>query len=102
MNSFEKVYVIVRKIPKGKVVTYKQVSELCGISPRVVGFALHANKNPKEVPCHRVVNIEGKLANGYAFGGKGIQEKLLRNENVKFLEDERVDFPKSQYFFNKV
>jgi len=99
VNSFDKVYLQVKKIPKGKVVTYKQISQLCGISPRVVGFALHANKNPKEVACHRVVNIKGKLAKGYVFGGEGQQRKKLEDEGVRFLESGLVDLSLSQYIF---
>lgn len=90
-NSFEKVYSFVAQIPKGKVATYKQISKLSGTTARVVGFALHANKNPQEVPCHRVVNIEGKLAKGYVFGGKKEQKKKLENEGVIFLDGEKVD-----------
>ena len=99
MNSFDKVYLIVRKIPKGKIATYKQISQIAGTTPRVVGFALHANKNPKEVACPRVVNIKGKLASGYVFGGEGEQRKKLEEEGVNFLENGFVDFTKSRHFF---
>lgn len=99
VNSFDKVYALVKKIPKGKVVTYKQISQIVGVSPKVVGFALHANKNPKEVPCHRVINIKGQLAKGYVFGGEKEQRNKLESEGVKFLENGLVDFAKSHYFF---
>jgi len=77
VNSFEKIYEIVAKIPKGKVLTYKKVAQIVGINPkasgpRVVGFAIHANKDIIKVPCHRVVGSNGKLT-GYARGG--IKEK---------------------------
>lgn len=98
MNSFDKVHLLVKKIPRGKVVTYKQIAELIGTSPRVVGFALHANKNPKEVPCHRVVNIKGQLAKGYVFGGVGQQRKKLEEEGVKFLDEQTVNLAKSQSY----
>ncbi len=85
MKSFEKVYKVVAKIPKGKVMTYGKVSELSGINnPRIVGFALHANKNPNEIPCHRVIRSDRTLANGYAFGGKEKQKKILQEEGIKF------------------
>ena len=83
MNTFEKIYKVVAKIPKGKVITYKQVAELAKTTPRVVGFALHANKNPLEIPCHRVIKSNGTLANGYAFGGKSVQKRKLLNEGIK-------------------
>lgn len=102
MNSFDKVYALVKKIPKGKVATYKQISEIVGTTPRVVGFALHANKNPKEVACHRVVNIKGELAKGYAFGGEKQQREILEKEGVKFLNNGFIDLTKSQHLFNRL
>lgn len=96
MNSFDKVYKLVSLIPKGKVVTYKQISQITGINPRVVGFALHANKNPKTVPCHRVVNIKGQLAKSYAYGGEKAQKARLEKEGIKFLGG-AVNLPKHQH-----
>lgn len=87
MKTFEKVYSIVSKIPRGKVLTYGRISQILSINPRVVGFALHANKNPKEVPCHRVVNRNGELAKGYIFGGEGQQQNKLMEEGVSFTGD---------------
>lgn len=99
MNTFEKVYKVVAKIPKGKVTTYGIIAKKIGISnPRVVGYALHVNKNPDSVPCHRVVNKEGELAKGYAFGGLGIQKQLLEQEGIKFT-GERVDLREQLFSF---
>ncbi len=56
-NSFQRIYDVVRQIPRGKVATYGQVARLAG-NPRwarVVGFALHVNNDPEHVPCYRVV-----------------------------------------------
>lgn len=83
MNSFEKVYEVVAKIPKGKVLTYKKVAELAGVTPRVVGFAMHANKDTGKVPCHRVVGIKGDLV-GYARGGIVRKKEILEKEGIKF------------------
>ena len=82
MNSFEKVYKVVSKIPKGKVLTYKEVAELAGVNPkasgaRIVGFAMHANKDIIKVPCHRVVGSNGKLT-GYARGGTTKKREILK------------------------
>lgn len=96
MTSFSKIYKIVASIPKGKVATYQLVSQMAKIdNPRVVGFALHQNKTPKTVPCHRVVNKNGKLATGYAFGGLAAQRKKLQKEGVLFLDEETVDLSQS-------
>lgn len=85
MNFYEKVYEVVRQIPIGKVTTYGQVAMLCG-SPkaaRAVGYALHVNPSPGVIPCHRIVNREGKLAKSFAFGGIDRQKELLEKEGVK-------------------
>lgn len=94
-NSFERIYEVVKKIPEGKVMTYKQVSILANVAtPRVVGFALHINRNPKNIPCHRVVFSDGRLTPGYAFGGMEVQMKKLKDEGVKFIK-EKVDLKES-------
>ena len=96
MNTFEKVYEVVRSIPKGKVATYGQVACLAG-NPhwaRVVGYALHVNPEPGIIPCHRVVNREGKVADCFAFGGGKIQRQLLEEEGIVFEPDGKVDLTK--------
>lgn len=96
MNTFEKIYEIVKAIPKGKVATYGQVALLAG-NPRwarVVGYALHVNPEPGVIPCHRVVNREGRVASGFAFGGEGVQRRLLESEGILFTPDGRVDLEK--------
>ena len=85
MRAWEKVYKIVSKIPKGKVLTYKRVAKLSGIkNPRLVGFYLHKNINPEEILCHRVVRSDGKLGSNFAFGGPKKQKELLEKEGIKF------------------
>ncbi|HHW89631.1 MAG TPA: MGMT family protein [Clostridiales bacterium] len=92
-NFFQRVYEAVKKIPKGKVCTYGVIAFMAG-SPRasrVVGYALHHNPDPENIPCHRVVNRHGKLAPCFAFGGEQMQKKLLENEGVKVSDDGCVD-----------
>ena len=96
MNAFERIYTVVKSIPKGKVATYGQVATLAG-NPRwarVVGYALHVNPEPGIIPCHRVVNREGKVAPGFAFGGEGVQRQLLESEGIVFETDGRIDLEK--------
>lgn len=96
LNTFEKIYEIVKKIPEGKVATYGQVACLAG-NPRwarVVGYALHNNPEPYVVPCHRVVNREGRLAPAFAFGGADVQRQLLESEGVTFDLNGKVDLEK--------
>lgn len=60
------------------------------MSPRTVGQALHLNPYEGKVPCHRVVNRNGRVAPGFAFGGPGIQKKLLESEGIKFKDEMHV------------
>ncbi len=103
MSVFERIYAVVETIPRGRVATYGQVALLAG-NPRwarVVGYALHNNPRPGEIPCHRVVNREGKVAAAFAFGGGATQRALLESEGIVFEADGRVDLKKygitSQY-----
>lgn len=96
MTTFEKIYEVVCRIPEGKVCTYGQVALLAG-NPRwarVVGYALHQNPAFGRIPCHRVVNRDGRVAPGFAFGGPGIQRAMLEAEGVEFTEDGLVDLAK--------
>lgn len=93
MNTFEKIYEVVKEIPKGYVATYGQVATLAG-NPRwsrVVGYALHVNPDPDSIPCYRVVTKDGKLSPAFAFGGENRQRTLLEADGVEFLPDGRVD-----------
>lgn len=85
--AFEKIYEAVKKIPYGQVATYGQVAALAGNRrwARVVGYALHANPDPDNIPCHRVVNREGRVSDAFAFGGGNRQVELLKAEGVEFV-----------------
>lgn len=93
-NLYENVYEQVLKIPTGKVSTYGEIGKKLNISPRVVGFALHANPDGQLIPCHRVVNRNGRVAPGYAFGGQGTQKKRLEEEGIEFKDELHVDLEK--------
>ena len=87
-----RIYEAVKCIPRGKVATYGKVAEMAGNPKmsRAVGNALHKNPDPDHIPCHRVVNAEGRLAEAFVFGGVNMQEKLLREEGVE-TQDGKVD-----------
>lgn len=96
MTPFERIYEAVCRIPKGSVATYGQIAALAG-NPRwarVVGYALHRNPRPGEIPCHRVVNRDGCLSPAFAFGGRQVQREWLEAEGIAFSEDGRVDLHK--------
>ncbi|MBP6855585.1 MAG: MGMT family protein [Candidatus Pacebacteria bacterium] len=89
LSFSEKVYAVVRKIPKGTVLTYKQVAIKAG-SPRAfraVGAILHRN-NSAEIPCHRVIKSNGMLG-GY---NRGVSKKkqMLTKEEVVLAKKDRM------------
>ena len=93
-NTFEKIYDIVRRIPFGKVSTYGQIARMVG-NPRLsraVGYAMHSA--PEDVPCHRVVNRFGGLADAFEPFGKETHRMLLEIEGVEFKADGCVDLEK--------
>ena len=95
VTVFEKIYEVVRKIPRGKVATYGQIAMLAGNArwARVVGYALHSNPDPDGIPCYRVLNRFGELAPAFAFGGAEVQAELLKADGIE-VTDGRVDLEK--------
>lgn len=98
-TTYEKVYKLVRKIPEGKVTTYGIIAKKLAFSPRFVGHALHLNPDANKTPCHRVVNRDGRLAFGYAFGGEGIQKEKLEKEGIEFIDKTHVDLKNHLFQF---
>ena len=94
----KRIYEAVKKIPYGRVATYAQIAELAGDRKmaRAVGNALHRNPDPDDIPCFRVVNSKGELAGEFAFGGAGVQARLLEAEGIS-VTDGRVDLARFQW-----
>ena len=97
-STFNRIYDVVKQIPYGKVATYGQVAALAGNRrwARVVGYALHANPDPENIPCYRVVNRSGEVSKSFVFGGENRQIELLQAEGIEFV-DGRVDLNKYQW-----
>jgi len=92
----EKVYRITRKVPKGKVSTYKLIAEALHTKAyRAVGQALRNNPYAPAVPCHRVVASDGRIG-GFNGQTKGMQIKkkvaLLRKEGIEIKNGKVVGF----------
>lgn len=115
MKTYEKVYNLVRKIPKGKIATYGQIGQMLGLNPRVVGWALNrlAKYKPycrdapvgrlykRRIPWQRVINSKGKISTNKLMNiPLGLQKKLLEREGVKFNKEEKVDLKKYLFSFH--
>jgi len=95
----QKVYRECKKVPKGRVTTYKAIADALHSSPRAVGQALKRNPFAPEVPCHRVIKADGNIG---GFSGqtdpksKEIKKKvqLLKKEGVISKENTIIELDK--------
>ena len=99
MEFYERMKLVCRRIPEGRVATYGQIALLCGkpSNSRQVGYGLRMGLAGEDAPAHRVVNAKGILSGAAAFAAPGIQERLLEAEGVRVEREEnisRVDLKK--------
>ena len=100
LSFSEKVYSILKQVPKGFVVSYGSIAKAVGSigGYQAVGNALNKNLNAPKIPCHRVVCSDGKLG-GYAFGVvKKIE--LLQSEGIEIVGGKVVNFEKKLWEFD--
>ncbi|MEW6511819.1 MAG: MGMT family protein [Bacteroidota bacterium] len=85
-HTYEKIYRLVAKIPRGKVATYGQIARLAGIpnGARQVGYALHAIPPGFPIPWQRVINSRGTISFPRAHRNHALQRRLLEKERVRF------------------
>ena len=96
-KMFERIRSMVSQIPRGTVSTYGDIAQMVGIKDaRKVGWAVYGNQDPY-VPCHRVVNKEGFLAEKFSLGGWREQKSRLDPEGVIFLGEKQVDLKKCRW-----
>ena len=73
---------LLKKIPRGKAATYKELARACKTSPRAIGRIMAGNKDPKKYPCYRVVASSGALTGYSAPGGLAKKQKLLAVDGI--------------------
>jgi len=85
-SAYQRIYAVVRRIPRGKVATYGQVARLARLPghARQVGYAMHALPPDTRVPWQRVVNAQGKVSRRRVPGAELTQRMLLLQEGVRF------------------
>ncbi len=91
----QKLYALLREIPKGRVTTYGALARALGNQNlcRAVGAWLHQNPDGEANPCYKVVNAKGFLSRAYAFGGADVQKEKLERDGIKVVNG-RVDLTK--------
>jgi methylated-DNA-protein-cysteine methyltransferase related protein len=87
----ERVYKIVRRIPRGRVMTYGQIAYMLGegYTPRTVGFVMHGADD--KTPWHRVINSQGRTSTARVVLPVDKQQRILEREGVKFDKTGRCD-----------
>ena len=90
--TFEAIYDVVMRIPRGRVATYGQIAELAGIprQPRRIGYALSALPQGSGVPWHRVINARGEISVRSKGRAETVQRRLLKQEGIIFGRDGRI------------
>ncbi len=99
ITFYQRVYSMVKQIPKGKVMTYGQIAHLLG-SPhaaRAVGYALSNLPPASSVPWQRVVNSKGAISIRHPFFGRSYQKQLLEEENIRFNANDQLDLDCYRY-----
>lgn len=88
----KRVYEIVRRIPRGRVMTYGQIAYILGkgYTPRTIGFVMHGADESK-TPWQRVINSQGRCSTGRIVLPSDMQQRLLEREGVKFDDSGRCD-----------
>ena len=96
-NFYEAVYRVVRKIPKGRVMTYGQIATILGTprAARAVGYAMRAC--PDEIPWQRVINAKGQISARSQVERPIIQKMLLESEGVHFDDSEVCDLKRLRW-----
>lgn len=94
-TSYDRIYEVVRQIPRGCVATYGQVAELANLAQkaRVVGYALYrVDMQALDVPWQRVVNAKGEISlSPLRFGTDYLQRSLLEGEGIVFNDKGKID-----------
>ena len=95
LNFFDKVYVVAKKIPFGRVTSYGAIANYLGAkrSARMVGYAMNGSHG-KDIPAHRVVNRKGLLTGKHHFDGTNLMQQLLESEGITVIENQIQDLDK--------
>lgn len=94
-----RVYEIVRRIPRGRVMTYGQIASILGegYTPRTVGYLMHA-ADSEGVPWQRVINSQGKCSTGRLTIPVNLQQDMLEQEGVEFNDKGKCDLRKYEWW----
>lgn len=98
-SRYERIYEVVRRIPRGRVATYGQVAQLAGLpgQARQVGYALHALPAGGRTPWQRVVNSSGRVSLRSGSDDDRLQRLLLYDEGIRFDRGGTIDLDRYRW-----
>ncbi|MBE9032351.1 MGMT family protein [filamentous cyanobacterium LEGE 11480] len=99
-NSYDRIYAVVKQIPKGKVATYGQVAQLAGYvrGARLAGYALFRVTPEMDVPWQRVINAKGEISDSpFRQGSDYLQRSILEDEGIVFDQNDRISLTKYRW-----
>lgn len=99
VKRYERIWSVVRRVPRGRVATYGQIAEIAGLGDhaRQVGYALHALPERNDVPWHRVINARGEISPRTAGDSHELQRMLLEEEGVELDLRGRIDLKRFRW-----
>lgn len=101
MNLKKQIYSNLQKVPKGKVITYKELAKSVNSKSkayRFVGTCMKTNKDPIKIPCYKVVKSDGNIGNYSSSGGTNLKIKKLQADGIEIINN-KIDLEKYGYKF---
>lgn len=96
MDKLREMQLLLTKIPKGKVASYKEIARKLGIHPRTAGRLVGSNPDGKKYPCYKVVNSDGRLGGYSTPEGVAGKVKRLKKDGIE-IRNGRI--PKNFFFY---
>lgn len=96
----QKVYSLLKRVPKGRVTTYGELAKAAHLHPRTIGMLMKNNKYPVNIPCYKVVRSDGSIG-GYS-GNGGVRKKieLLKKDGIN-VKNGKIDLKTRLHSFSK-
>ena len=100
LNTYDRIYETVKRIPHGQVATYGQIANLTGLfrKARLVGYALFRVAPDADIPWHRVINAKGEISESpFREGNDYLQRALLEDEGISFTSTGKINLAQHQW-----
>lgn len=100
MFIMNKVYLLLKRIPRGKVATYGALAKACNTSPRAVGALMRSNRHPETYPCYKIVKSTGDVGGYCGSAQKDMEKKisLLKKDGIA-ITNGKIDLRKYGHAF---